>query len=121
MLEHYSTANFLNKSTNRSQIFLEFIVTELPECLKQTKNNTPAKKAFLALERKDGSVSHYRDFCRAHQRYMTNEQTQEPQKPLHHEWPSDPPVKRISTGKKMDFCSLKQTYSIFSKIYFKQA
>lgn len=62
VLEHYSTANFLNKSTNRSQIFLEFIVIELPECLKQTKNNTPAKKAFLVWERKDGSFSHHRAF-----------------------------------------------------------
>lgn len=29
MLGHCSTANFLNKSTNRCQIFLEFIVIEL--------------------------------------------------------------------------------------------
>lgn len=66
MLKQYSTAKFLNKkSTNRSLIFFEFILTELPKCMKQRKNNAPAKKGFLALERDLGPCSHYRaSFCR---------------------------------------------------------
>lgn len=93
VLEHYSTANFLNdKSTNRSLIFLEFILTELHECLKQTKNNAPAKKAFLRLERDCGPCSHYRaSFCKVQQRCTMNAQTQEPHKCHHLEHRTDPP------------------------------
>lgn len=92
VLEHYTTANSLNNnSTNRSPIFLEFILPELPGCLKQTKNNAPAKKAFLDLERDYGPCSHYgASFCRVQQRCTMNAQTKGPQKYHHPEHHTDP-------------------------------
>lgn len=60
MLEHYSAANFLNsKNTNRSLIFLEFILAGLLQCKKQTKNNAAAEKAFPDLERDHRLCTHY--------------------------------------------------------------
>lgn len=123
VLEHYSTANFLNKSTNRSLFFLEFILTELPECLKQTKNNAPPKKAFLDLGMDLGPCSNYRaSFCRVQQKRAMNTQTQEPQKRHHPEHHTDPPVNSSPIRKKRCISAQWNKLPVLSvQIYFRQA
>lgn len=81
MLEHYSAANFLNsKNTNRSLIFLEFILAGLLQCKKQTKNNAAAEKAFPDLERDHRLCTHYVAFRYRVQSSATNRQPQGAQK-----------------------------------------